>query len=1058
LSAGLAPLVWQAVDSDLDGRAALAARLQVTDQPAKYLIGDDDRRVLQAYAALGERPSMRATFQTAFARLDADRAGEISPAHRALAELLHRGHIAHIVSLNWDTLLETAHERIYGRRLVPDVDPLTKPHGDADRPDVPWVLPHQPGGLPENVAERLRGMADERPRVLLIAGYSERDAAIVEQLIGPLADRWRVIRVSPTAGGELDIPMRANEALTSLLAAIAPTEEVPGWEYVSFLPQRGIGPALIGEGLGPHEVLACPRLPEVAEVQSRLSITGSVTIRGSSGSGKSITAYQAGYAESRNGWEAVRLTSDGTANDPSLSLATMRHETLAIVDDAQALMPSTVRRIQDRADPSRLRVIIVTTERTGHGAVVELAAGRAVAEIAAALRPRGGELLPVLRALDPTLGEDYLDESFESRLATAASEETPWQFGFVLRGGWREARSAIAVLHDADRADLAVAALSACQLVTADRGVDRAGLERAVEPLGRSAEWLDHSIRTLADQHRLVAGPTLRTPHARFARTVLEVVLNDRADPERDRIVDVVRRCVQGDSGSRPSLVGVGWIVNALTFAGDLKWITPPLFDAALVGDLVDRFRAASPGRDVGAAAVALNLLRRWGDTATDRVRADPAWITQWISNADTESAHGLAALINDLYNDDRELAGRISGAVDVQSFVARMLNAEPAALYVWGEFLGRFWVAAPQAKRDEIAGLLDEPRVQSLISRSIRLEMVGTSEFLQEISAFDRPLALAAVESNAAAIAGRLSESPADGFLECEDVLWWVLGYAPRWLTRRRPDKEGRRIAGVIAGAVDPRRVASAIGAAHRRDWHNLAGTMFFLLEARRSQYQRVLDAISVDRLDAALAGYWTDPGRTLEEALHVVGWGRNHEPSRTLIARHANDLPWTFPRLAIFTPDVIAGQVRSGKPLRLAVESGHEWDVAVLALVAMESVDPEVAEVVVVGNLEGIARGLESLGNREAQGAAALMDIVHQKAPDGFVQVLGMLDTEKTASKWASLSREAADRAGVGKLIRLAEADPAGTQLSEHVRRIRKAPVRTGTGHPRTRRGTGT
>jgi hypothetical protein len=294
-------------------------------------------RVHQAYEALAARAGMRQSFQNAFSRLDADRSLRASPAHRALAGLLHRGHIAEVISLNWDTMLEIAHEELYGRRLVPDLDPITKPHGDASSPQTPWTLPHQPGLVPERLLERIQALADARPRVLLIVGYSERDQAVVDQLIEPLRNRWRVIRVGPGSRGALDIAAGANDALPMLAAAIGSTEELPGWAYVRFSPQRGIGPAVLGEGLGPHEVDACPRLPEVSEVRSLLAITGVVTVIGASGSGKSITAYQAASAEAKGGWEVVRLAYREGSPDPSIAVGATRHRTIAIVDDAQAL-------------------------------------------------------------------------------------------------------------------------------------------------------------------------------------------------------------------------------------------------------------------------------------------------------------------------------------------------------------------------------------------------------------------------------------------------------------------------------------------------------------------------------------------------------------------------------------------------------------------------------------------------------------------------------------------------------------------------------------------------
>jgi hypothetical protein len=1033
----LVPLLWQAIDAEPEGRRRLAAQIGSADVPAKLLIGDDPEHICRAYERVESSALMRETFQHAFSRLDADRSAASSPAHRALAELLHRGHVSHVISLNWDTMLESAHEDLYGRRLVAGVDPLTKPHGDAASPDIAWTLPNQPGDVSRPLLERLRNLVDARPRVLLIIGYSERDAAVVDQIISPLDDRWRVIRVGPAHGGPLDIAGRANDALTSLMRALGDGPELPGWEYVRFTPQRGIGPALLGEGLGPHEVGACPPLPEVAESRVLLEVAGQVSLLGGSGSGKSITCYQVAWGQSKSSWEVVRLAASAGSIDPSVSLRALRHRTVAVVDDAQTLPVDLVRHIQDRADPSRLRVIVVSTDEVGRGSVVRVAAERAVGIIAEALEARSAELTPILHQLDRSVGDGYLDESFKSRLERAARERTPWEFGFVLRGGWQEARSAIAALRDRERADLALAVVAACQLVTADRGVDEATLISVAKPLGRSGAWLQTSLQLLRKERRLLEGERPRTPHAAFARTVLQAMLSDRADPERDALTMAVREAIRGAGGDAPSIGGIAWIVNALTIGGDLPIQLPPVFDSALVDALVDRFKLVTDAREIGQSSAALNLLRRWGTRATERIKADPEWVARWVASVEVESASGLASMVNDLYNDERTFARRTFDNVANSSLIERILDSQPSQLWAWGQFISRLSLVAAPAGRKAIGEGLADPRVSALVGRSVGADMAATSNFIEAVSAYDHSLALKIVETNARAFAEHLNASPAEGFRECQDVLWFVLGFAPRFLTRHGPDRERKRVAALIADGIDTRRIAAAIAGAARRDWHDLGATMFFLRDANRRTYQAVLDAIEVDQLDQCLADYWPDPGAPLDEALHTIGWGKGHEPARTLITRHAAEAADLSARMAIFAPSALAAHIRSGSQLNLGIASGN-WEVAVLALVALEAKDHELAVDIVESNLEDIRRGLESPQSSDLKAAAATLGIVQQLTASGFHRLLGELDPEKTATSLAAVGRKRTAQAGLAALLSAIADQDDGARIAERVRRL--------------------
>ena len=58
---------------------------------------------------------------------------------------------------------------------------------------------------------------------------------------------------------------------------------------------------------------------------------------------------------------------------------------------------------------------------------------------------------------------EYLATPLEWRIDEAAKSDTPWQFSFVLRGGWMQAREQLNTLRDFDRVDLLFVLLAARQ-------------------------------------------------------------------------------------------------------------------------------------------------------------------------------------------------------------------------------------------------------------------------------------------------------------------------------------------------------------------------------------------------------------------------------------------------------------------------------------------------------------------------------------------------------------------------------------------------------------------
>src|SRR5258706_11427369 len=114
LTRDLQSLLWHSLDQDPEARKTLASALNLKDQPAKALIGTDQKVSKIGLEVIRTHGLARRAYQEGFSRLNASRVMTPSPCHDCLAELFHRGFIEMIVSLNWDTLFETSYQRIYG--------------------------------------------------------------------------------------------------------------------------------------------------------------------------------------------------------------------------------------------------------------------------------------------------------------------------------------------------------------------------------------------------------------------------------------------------------------------------------------------------------------------------------------------------------------------------------------------------------------------------------------------------------------------------------------------------------------------------------------------------------------------------------------------------------------------------------------------------------------------------------------------------------------------------------------------------------------------------------
>ena len=120
--------------------------------------------------------------------------------HHILAELFHDGLIDHIVSFNWDDLIEKAYSSSFGSAIPVVSDDnsdsdhaLWKLHGDINRSDERWVFPFEEG----RVFDSLVVTAGASATRTMIVGYKETEPIVKDKLISVLADRGGVIRIGP---------------------------------------------------------------------------------------------------------------------------------------------------------------------------------------------------------------------------------------------------------------------------------------------------------------------------------------------------------------------------------------------------------------------------------------------------------------------------------------------------------------------------------------------------------------------------------------------------------------------------------------------------------------------------------------------------------------------------------------------------------------------------------------------------------------------------------------------------------------------------------------------
>ena len=1028
LAGQLPPLVWHALDAHPDVLRRLASALGTPHGRAKDIVADHVARIRTAFGYIATDPSCRKTFQATFATLNRERAKNASLAHDALARLVYSKHVIRVVSLNWDTLLESAFARRYGVGLNAQAPVLSKPHGDCANPDADWILPHEDGFVSDAIVTDLLSLATQRPRVLLIVGYSARDSAVLQRLVDPLAERWRVFRLSPRATGEGAIRFAASDGLLALAKTLCSDLEVPGWEFVTFERQRGIEAAVSGERLGPRDVDACPRLPHYESAQLAIQLLHRVNVAGPPGCGKSITTWQLAHDHNRSGWHVLRPASPHPPDLPGSldSVRTDHWNRVLVVDDAQTLSAHFIDQLNELAS-SRLIVITATTDAHGEQPrAIRIPAQVAVETLATDFRRRRDELLPIVQLYDSRIGDAYSATPLESRIDEAAKSDTPWHFTFVLRGGWMHAREQLNTLRDFDRADLLFFLIAARQLLSLDAGSDPEEIASDAQAMGRTENWVAAGIDLLRRQGAISASLPLRCLHIRAAIVVIDHSLNQRREDTFPPLLAALRRMVyHPDAPVR----GIHWLMEHVLGADAFRnWRRDEdrFYEPAHLEALVQRLLSGKDALARRHAAFLMSRLLWYGEVGKDRLRAHFLTLREWLDAATKGNCYALGDLVNSIGRD--KPYDELVESMDPERLWRNVQDSRPTDGYGWGHFLGRLAYAGRRKWRARAIQAMDQDRLRDLVSRFTADDLHDLSEFIQGLASFDLDFAVECLQIAMPTLQGCVAANAFKAYCAMRELEFYVLGHGI--FLNKRPSRTQKDLSRQITEAIRPMDVATGIQSCRFGDWETYARLLTWVKTVNPNKHRLIVSAISWDELERRSVGFWQRPPRELRLLLSCLTADKKFEPVRSWVFEHADQIQEIDPILAGISPETAIAILYRGGRVNLAGHNASDWELQRWALARVAQMDAGAARRMVESNVAHIVEGLSKLGVIDSEKLARFLAFVRELDRAALTRFTRRIEPQVVAQKWPGLlnERRAKVRRGARKVLEIVSQHSTG------------------------------
>lgn len=767
------------------------------------------------------------------------------------------------------------------------------------------------------------------------------------------------------------------------------------WDVVTFDGDRGLGPALMGYPLGPSDAIACPRLTEVNTILAQLNIAYSARLIGEPGAGKSICSYQVAKEMAINGFEVLRLL-DPQSDNIMLEVVSPSKRRLYLIDDAHLLKPNVLSRIEDQAGPARLVLSMHNAfEISNHRGEIALDAKRAVKTIAAALRAELSKTLEAVHLADNSVGERMLDADIGERLDNAESTaDRPWQFCFILGGGWRRSKQ----LADSARAvdvDFILAAVAMRQLISRDARAIPSEIAEVCEHAGIDSTVIDRGLEWLEKQRLIVSATDCRTPHQRFASVVLKRILEGQSKEGQKKIATMIEGVL---CDPKFPYAGLRVLIHELRFgSGDYIWTR--LIGQQGIEAAVARCWMAE-GVDRGIAALALADLWAFVEGgATTVVSQHVATLSNWISNP-SDGAYGFGYILNTLFQQDQDIAKKVISGADPIVIAKSYSNADQDTAYGLAELLNSIANTKVDDFNAKIQAVLDRDKLREFATQKTLIEHAFIfSKFCASVIRWDEELALEMAELFIPTAQQVLAKDPVDGFHQLSNDfvsqvlrVFDVLGI---YVGKLKPDRRQWVIARRICEKIDPKQVAEHISIVRPRHFQSAGFFLHFLSQTAPRKYETVLRQLDWEKLDIVIGDDWANMPHDTEVLLSTLYTRPN---TRYLVQKFISDRADRIvnfsPRIMLMVPEVALAHLAKGGLLRLAQYNHVDWVYGGAALAIIAKSKPELVERVITPFMDEIVRGV-TLYYRNFTGPADLfIRIAIEFAPATWRTILSKID----------------------------------------------------------------
>jgi hypothetical protein len=634
---------------------------------------------------------------------------------------------------------------------------------------------------------------------------------------------------------------------------------------------------------------------------------------------------------------------------------------------------------------------------------------QAVAVIAAGLRADVDATRRVVQRIDDRIGLSVGSEWIEDRLDAAEKAERPWQFCFILGGGWRRARQS-AEDANAAGADLVLAAAAIHQLASRDARASLADLSSLLDAAEVPDGERQAAIGWLVSQRLLLAPDDLRCPHQRLSTVLIERILDGQDKEGRLRVGAMLNHVV---AASRFPLAGLSLLLTEIRMMGRFPMTWTGLVDKELLQPVVERCWRAQDAADRRGAAWLLSELQCYiDDWVTGVTRGHEATAARWFDECLPGTGYAVGHLFGQFGMKDRDLTAALIDRADPLKAAAAVSRRDPVRASEAGAMAYSCMGYRSDNWTRRFIAAVDRPACLATIEAWPQDHYLSAADELLRLLIWDdREFGLDLLEAFIPVIADRLRARPFHEFHEVHDLVWHGLRLSDTlhlYRGEKGPNARMRAIGKKLAAVWSPADIAKQIASVPPREVQPAGWLLLFIGEVSRRQFDETVALIDWDELQRTIGEGWAHMHHDLEVLLHICfAAPAGKAPIRAMILRHLDEAETLSIRLAMLAPDAAVAQLKAGRQVALSSYDHFHFQMSAALVAQLAEAHADLLDSMIAPHAEVAARQLSGETQPFFDEPLLFLRIIWQIAPTSFERIMAAIDPKGAEAGWAAALR---------------------------------------------------